>query len=248
VGQADLKVQLQVWKDLAISKQVMMGAATDALGLDPECSTDELKEALDKAVKQGLEADAEIKKAQERASLAIADMEKRLAENQKEVFLAEAAKKDALNSLQVTKQQMVADRTASTKELKSIKKQLAEKQKSLKALNIALADTPENVIKKLRLLKKQKNVESDARKRAEGDGRSLRRQLKQLEKRMADAQTTLGHSTKLVENYRNLHKLCETLHEQLKPLVEDAQDLPVIPELDEQLLESIERAVDSEEK
>ena len=33
----DVDIQLQVWKDLAISKQVLMGAATDALGLDAEC-------------------------------------------------------------------------------------------------------------------------------------------------------------------------------------------------------------------
>ena len=42
----DVEVQLQVWKDLAISKQILMGAATDALGLDAECSTEELKSAL----------------------------------------------------------------------------------------------------------------------------------------------------------------------------------------------------------
>ena len=44
----DVDIQLKVWKDLAISKQILMGAATDALGLDAECSTEELKEALDR--------------------------------------------------------------------------------------------------------------------------------------------------------------------------------------------------------
>ena len=43
VDQAEFEVQLQVWKDLAISKQVLIGAATDALGLDPECESAELK-------------------------------------------------------------------------------------------------------------------------------------------------------------------------------------------------------------
>jgi chromosome segregation ATPase len=248
VGQAELEVQLQVWKDLAISKQVMMGAATDALGLDPECSTDELKAALEKAVKQAMEANAKIEQAQERAALAVADTEKRMSKNQKEVFAAEAEKKDALSSLKATKKQMVTERTASAKELKSVKKQLAEKQKTLKAINIALADTPENVLKKLRLLKKQKNEESAARQRADTEVRSLRKKVKQLEKRMAEAQTSLGQSAKLVENYRSLHKLCETLHEQLTPMVEDAQDLAAIPELDEQLLEGIEQAAGKEEK
>jgi hypothetical protein len=59
---------------------------------------------------------------------------------------------------------------------------------------------------------------------------------------MDEAQTSLGQGAKLVENYRSLHELCETLHEQLTPLVEDAQDLAAVPELDEQLLEGIEQA------
>ena len=56
----DVDVQLQVWKDLAISKQILMGAATDALGLDSECTTDELKAALDQAIKRARDADIKI--------------------------------------------------------------------------------------------------------------------------------------------------------------------------------------------
>ena len=55
----DVEVQLQVWKDLAISKQILMGAATDALGLDSECSTDELKSALDQAIQRAKDAEHE---------------------------------------------------------------------------------------------------------------------------------------------------------------------------------------------
>ena len=56
----DVDIQLQVWKDLAISKQILMGAAADALGLDSECSTDELKTALDQAIQRAREADIKI--------------------------------------------------------------------------------------------------------------------------------------------------------------------------------------------
>ena len=56
----DVDIQLQVWKDLAISKQILMGAATDALGLDSECSTDELKIALNKAIQRARDADIQI--------------------------------------------------------------------------------------------------------------------------------------------------------------------------------------------
>ncbi|MEN8132610.1 MAG: hypothetical protein ABFS45_21000 [Pseudomonadota bacterium] len=248
MGQAELEVQLRVWKDLAISKQVMMGAATDALGLDRECSTDELKKALDKAIKQSIEADAKIKSSQEQATIAIADMKRRVEGSQVALAAAQAAKADALSALGAAEQKMADGSMAFSKEQKKIKKQLAEKRKALKAINIALADTPENVIKKLRALKKQKTDEAAARRRAEGDSRSLRKEKQQLEQRLTEVQTTLEDGVNLVARYRDSHKLCKTLHEQLSPFVEDANNLPDIPELDEQLLERIEKAVgDSEE-
>ncbi|MFV2033336.1 MAG: hypothetical protein ACC663_12640, partial [Gammaproteobacteria bacterium] len=74
MSQADSDIQLQIWKDLAISKQILMGAATDALGLDAECSTGELKAALEKAIQQAREADIDIVKIREQADQEIADM------------------------------------------------------------------------------------------------------------------------------------------------------------------------------
>ncbi|MCP4407819.1 MAG: hypothetical protein GY807_08660 [Gammaproteobacteria bacterium] len=249
MGQAELEVQLRVWKDLAISKQVMMGTATDALGLDPECSTDELKKALDKAIKEGIEADVRIKSSQERASIAVAEMERRMESSQKALAAAQEAKDDAKSALGVAEQKLADGSVAFAKEQKKIKKQLAENRKSLKAINVALADTPENVIKKLRALKKQKYDEAEARRRAESDSRSLRKEKQDLEQRLTKVESTLEDGVKVVANYRDSHKLCKTLHEQLSPIIEDANVLPDIPELDEQLLEHIEQAVkNSEEK
>ena len=34
MAQAELELQLKAWKKLAVSKQLLIGAATDALGLD----------------------------------------------------------------------------------------------------------------------------------------------------------------------------------------------------------------------
>ena len=73
----DVDIQLQVWKDLAISKQILMGAATDALGLDSECSTEELKSALDKAIKRARDADIEIQETRSLADQQISDFKKR---------------------------------------------------------------------------------------------------------------------------------------------------------------------------
>ena len=63
----DVDIQLQVWKDLAISKQILMGAAADALGLDAECSTTELKVALDQAIQRARDADIKIQEIRSQA-------------------------------------------------------------------------------------------------------------------------------------------------------------------------------------
>ena len=47
---AQSALDLNVWKEIAIAKQILIKAATDTLGLDPECNDDELKVELDKAM------------------------------------------------------------------------------------------------------------------------------------------------------------------------------------------------------
>jgi hypothetical protein len=42
VSQSQQDIQLKVWKELAISKQMLMRMATDVLKLDPECTQEEL--------------------------------------------------------------------------------------------------------------------------------------------------------------------------------------------------------------
>jgi hypothetical protein len=51
-----------------------------------------------------------------------------------------------------------------------------------------------------------------------------------------------------VTQYRDLHALCATLHEQLKPLVADAKDLPALVELDAKLIENIEKTTSKDSK
>ena len=75
----DVDIQLQVWKDLAISKQILMGAAADALGLDSECSTAELKIALDQAIKRARDADINIQETRSQAEQQVAEYQKRTA-------------------------------------------------------------------------------------------------------------------------------------------------------------------------
>lgn len=247
MDQAELELQLKVWKDLAVSKQMLIRTATDAFGLDVNCSTDELKTVLDKAIKRAIAADVDVEKAQEQAKLAISVMENKLSASERAQNAAESAKNEALTALEDAKSQMAVERSANIKSLQKVKDQLAEKQKALKTINAALADTPENVVKKLKVLKKQKTDEANARKRAETDARSLRKDKKELEKRVAELEQGMENSIKLAEKYRELHTLCDDQQKQLKPLLEDKESLANLPKLEVKLLESIEEK-DKEEK
>lgn len=55
-------IDIDVWKEIAISKQMLMRTASDALGLDPECSEEELKAALEDGLKQIADADVKSQK------------------------------------------------------------------------------------------------------------------------------------------------------------------------------------------
>ncbi len=248
MGQAELELQLKVWKDLAVSKQMMIRAATDALKLAPDCSPAELKIALDAAIKRAIEADGIVKEANERARIAAETMEKKVIVSEKALAAAEAAKAELLAAQQNLEQRMVADRAAHAKEVKAVKDKLAESERALKAIKTALGDSPENVLKKLKALNKQKTDEANARKEAEALSNTLRKEKKDLEKSVADAKTALESGAKLAGQYRELHTLAQSLHDQLQPLVADAEELAALPALDGKLLEGIEQAASAESK
>ncbi len=248
MDQADLQLQLKVWKDLAIGKQILMGAACDALKIDPDASAEVLKAALDAAIKRSIEADANINDAQEHAQVAIDIMNKKVAISERARTLSEAAKEAAIAAHLKIEQTIAELREAQEKELKAIKAQLVEKDKTMKAINKALADTPENVLKKLKVLKKQKDEEADERKLIANEAATLRKDKRVQEQRVITLKAVVEQSGKLVEQHRDLHKQCETLHEQLKEKVGDAETIPAVPVLDETLLEGIEKAVKNEEK
>src|SRR3954447_14383261 len=159
VEQAQLELQLKVWKELAISKQMLMRTAAEALKLDPNCSQDELKIALEAALKKVADADQSVITAREQAKSTILGMEQKLATAQKAQAAAEAMVADLTAKLENTSQQAAAARTTAMKDIQALKDRVAEKEKALKAVNTALADTPENVLKKMNVLKKQRQEE-----------------------------------------------------------------------------------------
>lgn len=232
--QAQLELQLKVWKELAISKQILMRSATDALKLDPNCSQDELKVALDAVIKKIAEADTSVAAARLEAKQAIVEMEKKLQLAEKARTAAEATAEEVRIAHESASKQMEIERANFTKEMAQMKSFVAEKDKAMKAINAALADTPENVVKKLKALRKEKQDEADGRRQAEANMTSLRK-----EKQQADEQLTKANekNAKLLTVYTDTHQLASKLHEQLKPLVADEKELPVLPDLDKGLTE-----------
>jgi chromosome segregation ATPase len=135
--------------------------------------------------------------------------------------------------------QLAAERAAAAKELQKVKEQLAEKTRALKAVTTALADSPENVLRKLRELKKQKQEEADARKVLEASLNSTRHAKRESEQKTKAA---LANATKLATLYRDLHALAVTMQEKVKAALVKEEKAPVVPELDEKLLEGIDAA------
>ena len=247
MDRAELELQLEVWKDLAISKQMLIGAAAEALGINSECSMDEIKIAFETATKRATEADASISKAQEDAQKAIDEMQATLKANNIELAKAKEKAEEAINAHKAADQRVDAGREANSDALKKANAQIVEKDKALKQIKKVLADSPENVVKKLKVLKKEKMDESNARKKAEEDARKQKKEKQKSEQELKDLQSTLEQCATLVEQIRELKTFSESQYDQLKELVDDAKSLEKAPKLDEELLESISKLAGNED-
>lgn len=237
MDQAQLELQLKVWKELAISKQVLMRGAAEALKLDPNCSHDELKEALEGVLKKIAAAEATVAETREQAKQQVAELEKKLQAAAKAQSTAEAQASELRKNLENMTQAMAVERASTANEIKKLKERVAEREKEIKAINTALSDTPENVLKKMNALKKEKRVEADLRKQEEATANALRADKRKLEQQLAEVKK---NATTLVKQYRDLHGTCTKLRE-LAVESKDEKAVPSVPELDEKLLEAIEQ-------
>ena len=235
--QPDVDIQLKVWKDLAISKQVLMGAATDALGLDAECSTDELREALNKAIARAKDADINIVNTREQADREVTEMREKMeasdaakAEAESQIAAAEAARETA-------ERQLNAGKAENSEALKKARNEVNDKQNQLKAISKALADTPENVVKKLKNLKKQKLEEAKLKTLAETKIQKMRKEKNKLEAELEEQKALVEDAKTIAQQLKDLHELSTTQFESLKALSDDSDELASIPEIDSDLLE-----------
>lgn len=226
--QSESEQQLQIWKDLAISKQMIMNEAAAQLKLKAEWTQEELKEALDNAIKRSKNADVDMQRTRYEADKAVSDMQDQLTKAEKARVNAESERDSANQAKEQAESQLANGRKDNAEALKKAKQQVIEKDKELKAINTALADTPENVLKKLKNLKKQKHEETQARTKSDEANRKLKKEVKNLQETVDELEALKDKGRSLVEQYRELRDFCEKQQEALKSASIDAEDLPAI--------------------
>ena len=243
MNQNDIDIQLQVWKDLAISKQILMGAAADALGLDAAYTTDELKTAMKQAIQRAKDADITIVTIREQAENEITEIKQQAAASNQARLEAEEKFAAALKVRESAEKQLGAGRAENAAALKKVRAEVTDKQNKLKAISKALADTPENVVKKLKTLKKLKLEESRLRTQSETRLQSTRKDVAKLEAKIKSLKSLSEQSLPLIAQLRELHSICKKQNKKIKSAGDDKKSAIKIPKLDEELLENLEKAL-----
>jgi len=233
VSQADSEQQLRIWKDLAISKQVLMNEAASALKLKEDFTAEDLRTALDQAIKRSTDADTNMAETRNRASEEIGLMQAEVKKTLKSRTEAESQRDEAIKAKEASEQALVVGRKDNADALQKAKRQVEEKQKELKAINVALADTPDNIIKKLKTLKKQKADESTARKTAEDANRKLKKDNKQQKEELDTLSELKEQAASLLAAYRELRTWADEMEAKT-----DGAD--AAPKADTKLLSNIE--------
>lgn len=220
-----------------------MGAAADALGLDAECSTDELKAAMNKAILQAKNADITIIETREQTEKEISRMEAQVASSDQALNDALELVAGAESARKAAESKLLTGRAENAEALKKVRAEVTDKQNKLKAISKALADTPENVIKKLKTLKKQKLDEAKLRTQTESKLQSIRKAKTKLEGDLENSKALVARSAPLISQLKELHAIAKKQRKKLKSLSDDKKNLIEIPKLDEELLETIEKAI-----
>ena len=239
----DVDIQLQVWKDLAISKQILMGAAADALGLDSECSTEELKTALDQAIKRARDADIQIQETLSNSEQQIAEFKRRTEIAEQARIEAESRVEESVNARAQAERQLANGKADNAEALKKARAEVTEKQNKLKAISKALADTPENVVRKLKTLKKQKMDEAKLRGQAESRLQSIRKEKSKLEAELEALKPALESAATLLEQTKTMHETCLQAESTIKKLSDKKKDQLKLPEFDVAAFEALEQAL-----
>ena len=218
-----------------------MDAATSALGLSEECSSDELKEALEQAIRRAKDADNTIAKVRTKTEQQLVEMRRQVDASNKAAAEAQALIQTSDEAREKAERKLEAGRADNAVTVKKVRAELNEEKGKVKAISKALADTPENTIKKLKALKKQKFEDAKTIENKESQLGAARKEKTELKADLEAQKSLVKQCATLVSQIRELHSLCERQSKALESSSKDNTDLAKIPVLDEELLEAIEK-------
>ena len=198
---------------------------------------------MNKAIQQAKEADITVIETREKANKEVSEMKALVAANEQARSEAEEQIADAVAVRETAERQLAAGRAENAEALKKVRAEVTDKQNKLKAISKALADTPENVVKKLKTLKKQKMDESRLRAQTESKLLSTRKEKTKLEGELENRKSLMEQSSPLIAQLKELHAIAKKQNKKIKSLSDDKKDVVKIPKLDEELLETIEKAL-----
>lgn len=230
-------IDVDVWKEIAISKQMLIRSATDALGLDPECSEDEFKAALEKGLKEIAAAETKVATAKVEVQKTIDDLTENLETTQKNLKTTNEELTAAQAEIEKLKGVIEADRKVSEAEIKKLKGQVDEKTKALKNVNTILGDTPQNMAKKIKALNKKKHEDTTAKKRIEDELKNVKKERTEKSKK---AEAKEAQAKTILKGYQALETYCDEQYDKLKELVEDEKTLLTPPRLEEEVYADLE--------
>ncbi len=236
-------LNIDVWKELAISKQMLIRTATDALGLDPECSEEELKESLERGIEEIRTADQKVAAAKAEIQSTLDDLQQRLTAAEKQIKETQEASA-AVEAENARLQGIIeADRKVSGDEIAKLKALVDEKTKALKSINTLLGDTPQNVAKKIKALNKKKHEDLAAKKRIEDELKNLKKERTEQNKK---ATAKEEQAKAITVGYRALQAYCDEQYDRLKELLDgDSENtLTAPPKLADELFADLEDSKD----
>ena len=131
--------------------------------------------------------------------------------------------------------------------LKKARAEVTDKQNKLKAISKALADTPENVARKLKTLKKQKLDEARLRTQAETRIQKMRKEKSTVDAELETKKSTLESVAKLLEQVKAMRETCIEAEATIKGLSDKKKDQLKVPEFDEAAFEALEKELGGKE-
>ena len=176
----NLTVDTEIWKKLAIEKQVLLAAVTEAFGIDPEASREQIREEILRGLNNIKDAETLMAVQREEHASAMGALEeelnaerKKVSEAQQEVEALRAEKEKLQETMELT-------RMSTKAELQNLKAQLETKTRDLKNVNTVLGDSPANAAKKIKALNKKKHDDNEARKRLDVELKNVRKELRSV--------------------------------------------------------------------